>query len=768
VTVSGASGTLTFPGTYTFSETYMASATNGASTSTTAALDGVTCASSTCAAVGAIPTGSTHPAILITTNLGSSWALGTSTALEALSSVACVDANNCFAGGANGTTLVSNSGGTTWSSEGNPLSGPTTALNTGTTSSILAIDGAACTSSACYMATSSSGDIMSSPLLTVTVNETEPFGTTPPVTTGLAPGNGAISYSPSAGSGVTGTLTCSTSATNTSNMGSYPISSCSGLVSNGYSIVYNYGASAYNVTALAPSASITAPSSENIYAVGASVPTSFSCTEGGGGPGLTSCTDQNGASSPSGALVTTTPGNFTYTVTATSGDTETGMASISYTVASVPTASISSPASGSTYSVGESVPTSFSCTDSTFGPGISSCTDSNSASSPSGSLVTTSTGHFTYTVTATSSDGQTGTATISYSVASGPTAAIASPQTGGTYKVGQIVPTSFSCSDTTGPGISSCTDSNGASSPSGSLVTTTPGHFTYTVTATSSDSQMDTASITYTVAAAPTAEITSPGTGGTYALGQSVATSFSCTDSTFGPGITSCTDSNGAAGGTGALVTSSAGGHTYTVTATSGDGQTSTAAISYTVNKATPNVTVTASPSAVTGPVSYTATVKGVTGITPTGSVSVSDGTRTCTISSLNSAGVGSCTIAEPAGPHGVRAAYGGDHNYLSAAGSVIETVAKATPTVALTASPANAKKGKVTYKVTVTGATGFTPTGTVVVSDGTRTCHFTLTAGKGSCVITEPAGKFTITATYGGNANYKPALADITKKVSA
>ena len=269
VTVSGASGTLT-ASSYTFSESYTPSATNGISVNTIAALDGVTCASSTCVAVGAIPSGSTHPAILTTTDSGAAWSLQTSAALEALSTVACVDANNCFAGGANGTTLVTNNGGTTWSSEGNPLSGPTSALNTGTTSSILAVEGSTCTASACYMATSSSGNIMSSPLLTVTITETEPFGTTPPVTTGLSPTSADISYSPSNGaSSVTGTLTCSTTATNASNMGTYPISSCSGLTADGYSIVYNYAASAYNVTALAPTASITSPGSGNTYAVSA-------------------------------------------------------------------------------------------------------------------------------------------------------------------------------------------------------------------------------------------------------------------------------------------------------------------------------------------------------------------------------------------------------------------------------------------------------------------------------------------------------------------
>ena len=345
------------------------------------------------------------------------------------------------------------------------------------------------------------------------------------------------------------------------------------------------GTATINYTvAAAPTASIESPASGVTYAVGQVVATSFSCTEGAEGPGIESCTDSNGASEPNGTLETATVGPHTYIVTAKSEDGQEGTAEITYTVAAAPTATITSPESGATYAVGQVVATSFSCTDGAEGPGIESCTDSNGASEPNGTLETATVGPHTYIVTAKSEDGQEGTAEITYTVAAAPEASISSPVSGGAYAQGAVVPTSFSCTEgAEGPGVESCTDSHGGSGTSGTLDTSTAGPHTYIVTAKSEDGQEGTAEITYTVAAAPTAMISSPVSGGVYAVGQSVPTSFSCTEGAHGPGIASCTDSHGGSGTSGTLDTSTVGAHTYTVTATSKDGQEDTAEITYTV-----------------------------------------------------------------------------------------------------------------------------------------------------------------------------------------
>jgi hypothetical protein len=91
--------------------------------------------------------------------------------------------------------------------------------------------------------------------------------------------------------------------------------------------------------AVPPMAEISEPVAGGAYAAGQSVWAAFSCSEGAGGFGISSCTDSNGIKTASGGfghLDTSTVGPHTYTVTALSKDGLTGSTSIDYTVTPKP------------------------------------------------------------------------------------------------------------------------------------------------------------------------------------------------------------------------------------------------------------------------------------------------------------------------------------------------------------------------------------------------------------------------------------------------
>ena len=214
---------------------------------TTANLAAVACPTdSDCYAVGSIVAPATTAAILASTDGGATWTPQSSNSPQALSSIACSSDVACFAGGAIGTVVTTVDAGHTWAQQGDPISGPTTALNAGPTG-ITATFAAACTIVSCSLGTASAGDVMTTPLLTVTVHASGAHGN-PPALTGVSPTNGSIAYRPSSEAGnVTGTLTCSTTATAASDLGSYPVSECAGLADPGFSVVYDLDDSSYIV-----------------------------------------------------------------------------------------------------------------------------------------------------------------------------------------------------------------------------------------------------------------------------------------------------------------------------------------------------------------------------------------------------------------------------------------------------------------------------------------------------------------------------------------
>lgn len=119
-------------------------------------------------------------------------------------------------------------------------------------------------------------------------------------------------------------------------------------------------------------------------------------------------------------------------------------------------------------------------------------------------------GSDSFTYRATDPDGNYAEATVALNVAGPPSAVISSPSPGDAYVVGQVVPTTFSCSEGTGgTGLSSCNDSRGATSVSGGagqLDTSSLGEHTYRVMAVSKSGLTNSASIDYSVVPQPPEE----------------------------------------------------------------------------------------------------------------------------------------------------------------------------------------------------------------------------------------------------------------------
>jgi len=140
-------------------------------------------------------------------------------------------------------------------------------------------------------------------------------------------------------------------------------------------------------------------------------------------------------------------------------------------------------------------------------------------------------------------------------------------------------------------------------------------------------------------------------------------------------------------------------------------------------------------------------------GGTPTGNVTVSDGTDTCT----GSVAAGSCNLTpSTAGTQTLAATYAGDANFSgSTSPGVTHTVTSASTTTTITGHTPDpsvvAQPVNVTFTVTSTGGT---PTGNVTVTDGTVGCTGPVAAG--SCTLTPlTPGTKTLTATYAGDGNF-------------
>jgi len=205
-------------------------------------------------------------------------------------------------------------------------------------------------------------------------------------------------------------------------------------------------------------------------------------------------------------------------------------------------------------------------------------------------------------------------------------------------------------------------------------------------------------------------------------------------------------------------------GYTFTVRATNaaGDGAESAASNSVDVSQGvgTPSLTSDAPGGSSYGQtVTFTATVTGVIGHPPTGTVTFWDGAVPVTTRSLSS-GVASWSVSTlsvaSTPPHTIVAVYNGDPNYSGAGSNTVnQQVSQATSSTALISATNPSTFGQsVIFTATVTGQS---PTGTATFKDGvTVICSaVALSSGSAGCTTsTLTVGSHSITAAYSGDTN--------------
>ncbi|WP_407177962.1 Ig-like domain repeat protein [Bradyrhizobium sp. STM 3562] len=213
----------------------------------------------------------------------------------------------------------------------------------------------------------------------------------------------------------------------------------------------------------------------------------------------------------------------------------------------------------------------------------------------------------------------------------------------------------------------------------------------------------------------------------------------------------------------------------FTVTANYGgtsDVAASSGTLNETINAAASATTLaSSSASSVAGQsVTFTATVSGASGITPTGTVTFDFGDGTSATVVLGGGVASTPHTYARAGSFVVTAAYGGSASYSPSSATLSQNVANpSSSSTTLTSTPDPSSVGQsVTFTATVTGSGG-TPSGTVTFNFGDGATATSSLVG-GAATITHAyttGGSFTVTATYSGDVNFATSSATRQQTVS-
>jgi hypothetical protein len=157
--------------------------------------------------------------------------------------------------------------------------------------------------------------------------------------------------------------------------------------------------------------------------------------------------------------------------------------------------------------------------------------------------------------------------------------------------------------------------------------------------------------------------------------------------------------------------------------------------------------------------------------------VTFKDGSAVLATATLNSSAVATfSTSALGAATHSITAVYNGDLYFgVSTSTALTQTVNQASTTTRLISSLNPSVRGQaVTFTAMVAAVApgGGTPSGTVIYKDGNTTLGITTLNDYGTATFTTSTlsvGNHSITAVYGGNANYKASTsAKLTQRVKA
>ena len=301
-------------------------------------------------------------------------------------------------------------------------------------------------------------------------------------------------------------------------------------------------------------------------------------------------------------------------------------------------------------------------------------------------------------------------------------------------------------------------DSQNAAATSPALVESVK-QLTTTALASSLDPSVAGTTVTFTATVAgPAGSTTTPGGAVTFSDGAT----------TLGMGTLN-------AGGVATFATSTLAGGQHSITANyAGDASDlasqSVELIQTVAKDATTTSLATSNASVFAGvSVTFTSVVSRADGAIPTGTVTFLDGTTAIGAATLNATGTATLTTsALIGGSHTISATYGGDANNLtSTSGTVSETVQPIATTTAIAASSNPGVAGaalQLTATVVQSGMTGAGGafTGTVTFSDGATVIGMASISAAGIATLSVSSlnvGAHTLSASYGGNANYVASI---------